>query len=570
MKIFDRTTYETFDALGRNSKIKKAGTPTEWTPELIEEYKRCRDDIEYFARNYVKINTLDYGMVNIDPYPFQVDLWKTFQDNRFTIVKSSRQSGKSIAYVVFILHTAIFTADYTIGILANKGKTAQGILARVALALENLPFFLQPGCKTYNKTCIEFDTNTTILSAATSSDSARGSSWNLVILDEFAFVRNDEEFMTSTYPIITAGKTTKMIIVSTPNGIGNEYFRIWTAAIQGVNLYKPVEVKWSDVPWRDEKFKTDTIKNIGLRKWMQEFECEFAGTSSTLISGQKLLDLRAVQPVEVKNETIRIYEHPKENTDYIMTVDVSKGRGKDFSTFTVFKLEGHQFIQVAVFQDSLVSPWVFPETIYHYAKKYNEAYIIIESNDQGTVVGTTLLHDFEYDHLFVENAMRSDGIGVYVDKKVKAIGCSNLKDLIEGDKIILTDKESIDELSHFESHGRSGWAAKGNKHDDLVANMWLLSWFLSTKVFAYMKDEDFNFRKFIQNEAQDIKKNDVMPFGVYNNGIESNSKLDYLVKNGFLIRGSEEYEAAREKLLQQSPRDLRTPIDWSKPQSLSE
>ena len=186
----DPTEYGPYDCYLGNPNIKRANVQTQWTQELLEEYVKCRDNIEYFAKKYVKIITLDHGKQNINPYPYQVKMWESFRQNRFNIVLAARQSGKSIAYVVYILHKAIFSSDHKLAILANKGATAREILSRVALALENLPFFLQPGCKALNKGKITFDTDTDIFAASTSSSSIRGYSINCVAGETKIKVRN--------------------------------------------------------------------------------------------------------------------------------------------------------------------------------------------------------------------------------------------------------------------------------------------------------------------------------------------------------------------------------------------
>ena len=322
-----------FGYLG-NPQVKRDGVETQFTKEEVLEYAKCMKDPSYFARTYVKVISLDSGLVPFDLYPYQEKMFHHFNDNRFSIVLACRQSGKSISSVVYLLWYACFHPEKNIAVLANKGATAREMLARVTLALENLPFFLQPGCKALNKGSIEFSNNSKIMAAATSGSSIRGLSINLLFLDEFAFVENDAQFYTSTYPVVSSGKDTKVIITSTANGIGNVYHKIWEGASQGTNEYKPFRVDWWDVPGRDDEWKRQTISNTSALQFEQEFGNTFHGRGNTLIDANHLLAQKSVEPMEYK-ENIWVYDSPKENHDYIMTVDVAKGRGQDYSTFNV-------------------------------------------------------------------------------------------------------------------------------------------------------------------------------------------------------------------------------------------
>jgi len=444
-------------------------------------------------------------------------MFNHFNDNRFSIVLACRQSGKSISTVIYILWYAIFHPEKTIAILANKGATAREMLSRVTLALENLPFFLQPGCKALNKGNITFANNTKIIAAATSGSSIRGLSVNLLFLDEFAFVENAAEFYTSTYPVVSAGKETKVIITSTANGVGNVFHRLYEGAIQKRNEFKAFRVDWWDVPGRDEKWKKQTIANTSEIQFEQEFGNNFHGRSNTLISSDIILGLMPEEPEEFKNN-ISYYEKPEEGSTYVMTVDVSKGRGQDYSTFSVIKVEKEQFKQVCVFRDNMISPMIFPDIIVRVAKLYNEAIVIIENNDVGTVVCNTVYYDYEYENTFVQSTIKAGGIGVTMSKRIKRIGCSNMKDLIEQGKLEIVDSETISEISTFESKGAS-YQASGGNHDDLVMNIVLFSWFISSDAFADILDMDLKSLLY-QDRIKEIE-DDLLPFGYHDDGINN-------------------------------------------------
>lgn len=499
-----------------NINIKRDGIVQEWTKEEVQEYARCMQSPSYFARTYVKIISLDRGLVPFKLYPYQEKMFDHFNSNRFSIVLACRQSGKSISSVVYLLWYAIFHPEKTIAVLANKGATAREMLARVTLALENLPFFLQPGCKALNKGSIEFSNNSRIIAAATSGSSIRGMSVNLLFLDEFAFVERANEFYTSTYPVISSGKDTKVIITSTANGLGNTFHKIWEGSVQEVNEYKNFRVDWWDVPGRDETWKAQTISNTSQIQFDQEFGNTFFGTGDTLINAETLLSLRAREPQRVlEGGLLYIYKEPCAKHEYIMTVDVSKGRGQDYSTFNVIDITTRPFEQVAVYRNNSISPILFPTIIYKYATVYNQSYVIVEANDQGGVVCNGLYYDLEYENIHLSSAVKSSHIGIEVNRKVKRLGCSAFKDILEEDKLQIHDENTIREISTFVAKGQSYEASEGN-HDDLVMNLVLFGYFASSQMFSDMTD--INLKEMMFQQRMEEIENDIVPFGFIDDG----------------------------------------------------
>ena len=522
--VQDQTKSSTaFHYLG-NPNVKREGVQEEWTKEKLLEYKKCMDNPAYFARTYVKIINLDEGLVPFNLYDYQEKMFNHFNDNRFSIVLACRQSGKSISSVAYILWYAIFHSEKTIAVLANKGATSREMLGRITLMLENLPFFLQPGCKALNKGSIELSNNSRIIAAATSGSSIRGMSVNLLFLDEFAFVDNDAEFYTSTYPVVSSGKNTKVIITSTANGIGNVFEKIWTGAKQGVNDYKPFEVNWWDVPGRDDAWKEQTIANTSQLQFDQEFANTFFGSGNTLINGETLLKLRA-KPYKRSLEMgdLLVYEDPIDGHEYIMLVDVARGRGQDYSTFNVIDISVQPFEQVAVYRNNNISPILFPNIIYKYGILYNNAYAVIESNDQGAVVCNGLYYELEYENLHTESAVKANALGIEMTRKVKRLGCSAIKDIVENHKINLHDENTILEMSTFIAQGTSYEASKGN-HDDLMMNLVMFGYFASTQFFADMTDIDLKQMMF-QDKMFAIEQ-DVPPFGIIDDGMDYIDQLE--------------------------------------------
>lgn len=506
-----------------NSLVKRDGITHNYTPDEIGEYQKCMKNPVYFAKKYVKVINLDKGLVPFDLYPYQEKMFEHFNNNRFSVVLACRQSGKSISSVVYILWYAIFHPEKMVAVLANKGATAREMLARITLALENLPFFLQPGCRVLNKGSIEFSNNSKIIAAATSASSIRGQSVNLLFLDEFAFVENASTFYTSTYPVISSGKETKVIIASTPNGIGNMFYKIWEGAVQKANEFISFRVDWWDVPGRDEAWKKQTISNTSETQFAQEFGNEFIGSSTTLISADCLLGLKTKEPIKTVRD-IKIYEEPQSEHTYIMTVDVSKGRGQDYSTFTVFDISSKPFKQVCTYRNNMISPLLLPDLIVHTAQQYNEAVVVIESNDAGQVVCNGVYYDLEYENTFVESAISSDGIGCTMTRKTKRIGCSNMKDLLEQSGLEVCDIDTITELTSFVPKGSSYEADKGC-HDDMVMNLVMFSWFVSTDAFGDI--DDISLKEMLYKDRE-LSEDEMLDFGFMTNNGRDDEYMDMI------------------------------------------
>jgi hypothetical protein len=498
-----------------NSNVKRDGVEQSFSEDEVKEYARCMSDPAYFIENYMKVIHPDHGLVPFKPYRYQKKMFKHFNDNRFSIILACRQSGKSISSVGYILWYALFHPEKTVAILANKGATAREMLSRLTLALENIPFFLQPGCRALNKGNIEFSNNSEIVATATSTSSIRGLSINLRFLEEFAFVERANKFYESTYPVITAGKTTKVIITSTMNGIGNMFYNLWEGAIHGSNGFKPFRVDWWDVPGRDEEWKRETIANTSQLQFNQEFGNTALGLSGTLIAADKLIALASRDPVEYNSDVgLRFYEKPQEGHQYIMAVDTGQGRGQDYSAFSVIDVTTRPFRQVCTLRNNMISPLLFPDIVVQVAMLYNEALLVIENNDVGQVVCNGVYYDHEYENTFVESSVRRGGVGLGMNKKTKRIGCSNLKDLIEMGKLEVYDAETIIELTCFSEKGSSYEATEGN-HDDMVMTLVIFSWFASSEAFGDFFDADLDFKNMLYAERSKEIENDLIPAGFF-------------------------------------------------------
>ena len=512
-----------------NPNLKKANTAIEFTEEQIIEFLKCKQDPVYFANKYIKIVSLDEGLTQFSPYHFQEKLIHNFHNNRFNICKMPRQTGKSTTVVSYLLHYAVFNDSVNIGILANKAATARELLSRLQTAYENLPRWMQQGIISWNKGSLELENGSKILAASTSASAVRGMSFNILFLDEFAFVPNHvaDSFFASVYPTITSGKNTKVIIVSTPHGM-NHFYRMWHDAEKERNEYVPTEVHWSEVPGRDEKWKETTIANTSEQQFRVEFECEFLGSVNTLINPAKLKNLIYENPIK-RNAGLDIYENPKPEHNYLMTVDVARGLGNDYSAFIVFDITEFPYKVVGKYRNNEIKPMLFPNIILDVAKAYNQSWLLIEVNDIGDQVASILQYDLEYENVLM-CAMRGRAgqvvgsgfsgkktqLGVRMTAAVKKLGCSNLKTLMEDDKLLTVDYDIISELTTFAQRHNSFEAEEGC-NDDLAMCLVIFSWLVAQEYFKEMTDNDV--RKRIYEEQKNQIDQDMSPFGFIVDGI---------------------------------------------------
>ena len=519
-----------------NPNLKKANTPIEFSEENIIEFLKCKDDPVYFAKKYIKIVSLDEGLVPFDLYPFQEKLVKNFHRERFNICKMPRQTGKSTTVVSYLLHYAIFNDSVNIGILANKAKIAMDLLGRLQTAYENLPKWMQQGIIAWNKGSLELDNGSKILAASTSASAVRGMSFNILFLDEFAFVPNHvaDDFFASVYPTISSGTSTKVIIVSTPRGM-NHFYRMWHDAERGTNGYIPTEVHWSEVPGRDDEWKAQTIANTSEQQFKVEFECEFLGSVNTLIAPSKLKNLIYDAPI-TKNAGLDIYEDSIKEHNYMITVDVARGLGNDYSAFIVFDITEFPYKVVAKYRNNEIKPMLFPNIIHSVAKGYNNAFLLVEVNDIGDQVASILQYDLEYDNLLMASMRGRNGqvvgqgfsgkksqLGVRMTAAVKKLGCSNLKTLIEDDKLLTCDYEIISELTTF-SQKHNSFEAEEGCNDDLAMCLVIFAWLVAQDYFKEMTDNDI--RKRIYEEQKNQIEQDMAPFGFISDGLDDDTFVD--------------------------------------------
>ena len=525
-----------------NPNLKKAHTPSRFTKKQVQEVMKCLESPKYFIEQYLKIVTIDKGLVPFEMYDFQRKMVDTFHDNRFTICKLPRQSGKSTIIVSYLLHYVLFNDNVNVAILANKSSTARDLLGRLQLAYEHLPKWMQQGVLNWNKGSLELENGSRIVAASTSSSAVRGSTFNIIFLDEFAYVPNNiaEEFFSSVYPTISSGKSSKVMIVSTPHGM-NMFYKMWIDATNKNNNFFPVEVHWSEVPGRDEKWKEETIKNTSEAQFQTEFECEFLGSVDTLINASKIKTMPVIEPK--RSGGLDVYDMPQKNHIYTITVDVSRGLTNDYSAFCVMDCTSVPYKVVAKYRNNEIKPLVFPSIIEKVANVYNKAYILIEINDLGQQVADNLQFELEYDNMMMVTQRgrsgqvlgggfsgRGNQLGLRMTKGTKKIGTSNLKSLIEGDKLIINDFDIISELSTFISKGKS-FEAESGATDDLVMCLVIFSWLANQRYFKELTNVDVRGQMF--TEQQNAIEADMAPFGFIDDGLNDPEGNDgYFVDAG--------------------------------------
>ena len=519
-----------------NPNLKKANVPIDFTQEQLLEYVACREDPVYFSRQHVKIVSLDEGLTPFKPYDFQEKLIKNFHEKRFNICKMPRQTGKSTTCISYLLHYLLFNDSVNIGILANKAATARELLGRLQTAYENVPKWMQQGVLVWNRGSLELENGSKILAASTSASAVRGMSFNILFLDEFAFVPNHiaDSFFASVYPTITSGKSTKVIMVSTPHGM-NHFYRYWHDAERGKNEYTPTDVHWSEVPGRDDKWRQQTIANTSEQQFKVEFECEFLGSVDTLIAPSKLRTFVYENPM-TSSAGLDVYEEPEKGHDYVCTVDVARGVEKDYSAFVIIDITSFPHKVVAKYRNNDIKPMLFPSIIYEIATKYNQAFILCEVNDVGDQVAAIINYDLEYENLLMCSMRGRAGqvvgqgfsgkktqLGVKMSKTVKKVGSLNLKTVIESDKLLFKDYEILSELTTFIQKNNS-FEAEDGCNDDLAMCLVIYAWLVAQDYFKELTDQDV--RKRLYEEQKNQIEQDMSPFGFISDGMDDNSFVD--------------------------------------------
>ena len=506
-----------------NILVRKADVDVPMSLRHIQEVARCAEDPIYFIENYCRIISLDEGIIPFRMYEFQREMVRLYANNRFCLTLTARQMGKTATMAAYILWFAMFNETKTVAVLANKGEQAQEIMDRIRLMYEFLPFFLQPGARTYNKKTLEFDNRSKIFSAATSSASIRGRSVDLCYIDEAAFIENDLEFYESTYPVISSGAESRVIMTTTPKGTRGMFYGLWMDSEAGNNSYKTLRVTWEAHPKRDQAWKDVTLANIGASRFQQEFNVVFRGSSGTLIPADILERMQWKNP-KYEREHLKVYEDYDPEHKYVLVADTAGGLGLDYSVAAVFDVTEYPYTVAAIYRSNVISPLVFPHTVMNMAYTYGECPVLAESNStEGGQVVYILYYELEYENMVV-TSYSEKGIGgvrvggkanqaapgIKTSVKVKAAGCANLKTLLESEKLKVIDQDMIDELGTFILQGNTYKADEGC-NDDTSMVLVLFSWFVKQEFFSEYVDAKIGDDLYSQSVRSAME--DILPFG---------------------------------------------------------
>lgn len=510
----------------RLKNLRRANIKTQYTPEMIAEWKRCRKDIVYFAETYCAITHIDYGTIKVQLRDYQKDMLKIMHENRMSAHKLSRQLGKTTAVAIFLAHYVCFNKDKAVGILAHKGSMAVEVLERTKQAIELLPDFLQPGIVEWNKKSIVLENGSSIGAYASSPDAVRGNSFSFIYIDECAFIQNWTDCFLAIQPVISSGRESKMIMTTTPNGL-NHFYDIWQSAIDGKSGYVPYEAVWHSVKERlynkadifDDGYEwsSQAIAGSSLEQFLQEHNAEFFGSSGTLIRATTLSRLSFIDVVN--DNGFYQFEKPKEGRKYVATLDCSEGRGQDYHALQIIDITEFPYKQVAVYHSNTTSHFILPDIVFKYLMMYNECPVYIELNSTGVSIAKSLAMDLEYDNIICDSFI---DLGMKQSKRSKAMGCSAIKDLIEKDKLIINHKGTIQELRTFSEKGVS-WAAEEGFHDDLVMSLVIFGWLTTQEKFAeYAGKDEMRIASEIFRKELDELGDEYSPVVIYDgaNGIE--------------------------------------------------
>jgi hypothetical protein len=525
--------------LGRTG-IKNAGVAIEWTEESQAELTKCVQSFEYFAQNYVYVIKPGAGKIRFKPYFFQLEFAKSIQENRFVIAKWPRQQGKTTIVAALILWMVLFNDNYKICILAHKKDGAKEVLERVKTAFENLPDWLQQGVVKWNDGDIRLENGSLVDTESSEAGSIRGRAFDWIYADEFAHIPPNvqTEFYKATFPVITSDTgvdgepaKTKFTITSTPKGM-DLFYKLWTESEQGKNDFVRHATEWREMPGRDEKWKESVIRQTSEADFIQEYNTEFVGSSNTLLDAPTLRRLVAKEPI-IRMGDLAIWEQPIKDHAYMCCVDSAEGLNRDYHAFTITDVTTIPYKVVAVYHNNQTHHLLLPNFIYNACRMYNDAQCLIEVQSTGGQVATMLLHDLEYENIISTTLRGNNGqrigvgaqmrLGVMTNKQVKRIGCTNLKALIEQNKLVFHDERIIKELHTFVSDKLSFRAEEG-KNDDLVMTLVLFGWVVSQNYFRDTTDTDIRDSMYRDNIS--MIEESFTGFGLVNDHQESAFEID--------------------------------------------
>jgi hypothetical protein len=509
--------------------LRNEGVEVELTPHQVQEIAKCANDSQYFINNYCYIVTLDDGKQKFNTRFYQDDMLDIMAANTRAIFKLPRQSGKSAIVAAFLVWEVIFQDYHSCSILANKEKSAKNILKKVKTIYKSLPIWMQQGIVGWSKLSIELENESYIEASATSASGIRSDSINTLVIDECAWIPKNiwDEFYSSIYPTVSSSRKSKIIMISTPRGM-NHFYKFWNDSELKKNVFVHYEISYMDVPtYAEPGFKEQTIQEIGLQKWTQEYECQFLGSSGTLISSYHLQNTLVMQePAEIRfDDKFRIFEmpvthkdDPKKNHQYILMCDFGEGVGLDYNTIQVMDITaGPPWKEVAVYEDNEIAPSEMPYVIERIGKFYNTGLVIGETNNIGIGILDDLNYDLEYENIFYGD---NDHFGIKMTKASKKTGNHRLKSNVEDGNLLVQDEGTISQFSTYVKVRDSYQAEEETDHDDLVTPLVLFSFFMANRIWT----ENWLDQNRLKDDAKISKiEEDLLPAGYVDDGINVTS-----------------------------------------------
>lgn len=465
--------------------------------KLKREYKRCKRDPIYFISNYIKVVHPVRGLVPFALYPFQVEIVNALQENRFNILRKFRQAGCTTISAAYALWMCIFQDHKTIVFLSVGDTESTEILDRIKIMFEELPVFLKPKILQENMHNLKLSTGSVIKSRPSGKQSGRSLAGSFLFIDEAAFIEHIETIWAAVYPIISTGG--RAFVLSTVNGVGNWYYDTWIKAMDGGNSFNPIQINWQshpeynrvdgydylyeemerrDPPVLIDSWEETTRSNMSHKKWLQEYECEFLGTGETYIEGTILsnMDRRSIKPLyRVYNNRMYIWKDPEPNKQYLIGVDISLGRERDFSAFHVIDLYTGE--QVAEYYSNTTPINELAEVLNTVGMKYNLATVIVERNTIGNNLIDHLFERLQYENLYFDDK-RNIGVQVTAKNREQMLAC--MEECLRMNKIKINSKRTVAELNTFIVSLAGKAQAEKSKHDDLVTSLALCSFWMTT------------------------------------------------------------------------------------------
>jgi len=492
-----------------NENILRKDALFKWTDDMREELKLCAKSILHFAENHFYIITED-GKRKIELYKYQKNLLKAFKNNRFNVILSSRQSGKTTTITIYALWLVCFQSDKSITIVANKESTAKEIFSRIKMAYEQLPIYLKPNIKSWRKDGFNLGNDSAITVSTTSSSGPRGSTSNLLIIDEMAHCPNElmKELWKSAIPIISSMKKSQIVVISTPNGTDNKFYDLYKDSLKENSEWHLEVVNYWDVPGRDEVWKEKTLALMGSKEdFDQEYANVFHEPGKGVIDEEYLLQLKANCPEPVlvlEDGSYKIFKLPNPESFYVIGVDVGEGIGRTNSVAQILDVSNLQDIQqVAVFASNSINPFHLGTKLMNVLDDWGRPPILVENNNNGQQILDVLCQTHNYENVvsyhfegFSKHYNNANRFGIHNHTNTRYKGITNFRYWVNSLKAVkLNDIDTILEINNFIRLPNYTYSKKSEKDLDdrvfgLIWALFILDPSLVSRYFTIQEIDD--------------------------------------------------------------------------------